>query len=117
MQPVAALEAGAVILDPVVVPTGFAFELLESGRSSGGDYAYGEYVRGDRRLELHFRHSLGLVTYHVGSNALSHEAYMKALGVRPSEAQYPGYSEDPLDGFRHLAADIIAFGDDFLRGD
>lgn len=85
---------------------------MEVGRGSGGEFAYGEYARGDRRLELHFRYSLGLVTYHTGSNTLSHEAYMKALGAGSTEAQYPRYSDDLLDGFRHLAA-----GDDFLSGD
>jgi len=117
MQPLAALAAGIGILDPVLCSSGFVFHSIASGRGSGGDYAYGEYVRHDRRLQLHFRYALGLVTYHVGAHTLAHESYMRALGASPTEAQYPGYSEDPLDGFRHLAADLQRFGAEFLSGD
>lgn len=41
---------------------------------------------------------------------------MEELGVR-ERAAYPGLSEDPLDGFRHLADDIQRFAADFLTGD
>jgi len=58
-----------------------------------------------------------MVTYHVGDHVLSHEAYMRALGVPVGATKYPGYSADPLHGFRHLAADIAEFGSEFLSGD
>ena len=36
----------------------------------------------DRRLEIHFRHSLGLVTYHVRDLAVEHSAWMRvSLGA------------------------------------
>src|ERR1035437_3742323 len=35
--------------------------------------------------------------------AFSHADYMRWRQVR---GQYPGYSTDPIDGFRHLAADL-----------
>ncbi len=89
---------------------------IESGDGSGGRFARTDYVRGDRRLELHFRYSLGLVTYYLGAVAISHEAYMRTvLGPRGNN-QYPGFSEDPLDGFRHLRHDLQRYCDDFLSG-
>ena len=108
---------GVRLTDPVLTPHGFRFELRGAGRSSGGSFAWGEYVRGDRRLELHFRRSLGLVTYHVGDMTVGHESYMRALDVGVRENRYPGFSEDPLDGFRHLADDLDRFCADFLSGD
>jgi hypothetical protein len=32
-------------------------------------------------------------------------------------SNYPGYSNDPIDGFRHLAADLEEFGQAFLAAD
>jgi hypothetical protein len=29
---------------------------------------------------------------------------------------YPGFSNAPLDGFKHLAADLTQYGQDFLAG-
>jgi len=117
MQPSDALLAGAALLDPVLAPAGFRFGLRGAGSGSGGDFAWGEFARGDRRLELHVRHSLGLVTFHVGELRLAHEAYLRALGVPAGSSQYPGFSDDPLDGFRHLAHDLQAFCAEFLAGD
>jgi hypothetical protein len=117
MQPLEAFEKGLVLLQPVLGRAGFVFVGAAARKGSGGAFASGDFVRGDRRLELHFRYSLGLVTYHVREHMLSHEAYMRALGVPPTDNQYPGYSNDPLDGFRHLAADLTQFGTEFLYGD
>ncbi len=109
------LLEGASFLERVMASHGFAFELRGEGRGSGGEFAWGEYVSGNRRLELHFRYSLGLVRYHVGAESVSHESYMNELGVR-DEADYPGFSDEPLDGFKHLAHDLERFGNDFLCG-
>ncbi len=111
----AVLRAGCQILDPIMNRYGFPFVEGLSGQGSGGSFASGEYVRGDRRLELHFRHSLGLVTYHIGAFSLSHVAYMQALGKR-GHHRYPGFSGDPLDGFRHLRHDLEHYCTDFLSG-
>jgi hypothetical protein len=92
----------------------FRFRFRESGLGSGGNFACGDFVRGDRRLELHFRWSLGLVRYHVGMGSASHEAYMRELGVW-DQCQYPGFSEDPNDAFRGLAHDLN-LAEDFLAG-
>jgi len=38
---------------------------------------------------------------------------MTQLGVR-DRCHYPGYSDDPMAGFHHLADDLSTFGSDFL---
>jgi hypothetical protein len=116
MNPTGMLREGSKILDRVLRPHGFTFVEGPSGSGSGGHFAAGNYVRGDRRLELHFRHSLGLVTYHIGALSASHEAYMRDLLGREGGNRYPGFSDDPLDGFRHLAHDLERFAADFLSG-
>ena len=116
MSPRETLMKGASLLEPVLGPHGFSFVFREEGRGSGGVFAVGDFVRGDRRLEIHLRHSVGLVSYHLGAAQVSHGGYMEELGVRP-RAAYPGFSDDPLDGFRHLADDLERFAEDFLAGD
>jgi hypothetical protein len=117
MDPGDRLNAGVEILSPVLTPHGFAYAPLGTGQGSGGTFASGEFRReraGDvRRLELHFRHGLGLVIYAVNDATLSHVDYMRALGAK---AEYPGFPRDPLDGFRGLAHDLERHADDFLHG-
>ena len=73
-------------------------------------------MREDRKLEIHLRHSLGLVTYHLDSLSLTHEMYMRALLGRTGGNKYPGFSNNPLDGFHHLHYDLSHFCGDFLSG-
>jgi hypothetical protein len=118
-EPTALLERGVAELTPVLGPAGFEFIQTEDGASSGGPFASGEFLRGDRRLELHVRSSLGLVRYHFGDESMSHEDLVR--GVRAlehilAEGQYPGFSTDPMAGFRHLRHDLERFGGIFLRG-
>jgi hypothetical protein len=113
--PKESLLAGARILDSALVPDGFLFILRDEGHSSGGHFAWGEYVRDDRRLELQYRHSLGLVAYHASGRRASHESYMRELGVW-KECQYPGFSQDEFQVFHALAHDL-AFARDFVAGD
>jgi hypothetical protein len=117
MQADEALAAGVELRAPVIKTHGFTFVSLARVKGSGGWSASGEFRReraGElRRLELHFRNSLGLVTYHVDSTALSHADYMRALNARN---EYPGFSDDPLDGFRHLLHDLERYAGDFLDG-
>jgi hypothetical protein len=110
------LAAGCAVLEPVLGSHGFVWVPGAAGHSSGGDFAGGSYVRGARRLELHFRHSLGLVTYHLGETSLDHTAYMRAVVGPKGGNQYPGFSSDPLDSFRHLAHDLGKFCQSFLAG-
>jgi len=111
-----ALKAGVEILDHLMRSHGFVYTSTSAGVGSGGSFASGEFHRGDRTLELHFRYSLGLVTYHVGHLALSHEDYMWSIMGRRWGTQYPGFSTDPLDGFRQLLMDLKEHCTDFLVG-
>jgi len=98
----------------VLAPNDFHFQFRGEGKSSGGNYAWGEFVRRDRKLEVHVRFNLGLVRYHIGTDSASYESYMHELGVR-EQCQYPGFSDDPKKAFLGLARDL-AFVDDFLTG-
>jgi hypothetical protein len=94
----------------------FGYSQTSVGSGSGGSFASGEFRRGDRGLELHFRYSLGLVTYHLRSSAISHEDYMWSVLSKRWASHYPGFSGDALDGFRHLLLDLEQYGSDFLAG-
>jgi hypothetical protein len=115
----ALLEKGVAELTPVLGPAGFEFIETDDGSTNGGTFASGEFLRGDRRLELQVRSSLVLVRYHFDDQALSHEDLVR--GVRATEGiaqegQYPGFSNDPMAGFHHLRHDLERFGGVFLRG-
>jgi len=112
--PKESLLAGSRIIAVVLGPAGFVFNFRGEGLGSGGKYAWGEFIRGERRLELYFRRSLGLVSYCLGSLHTAHERYMRELGVSEN-CCYPGFSEDPMDGFRALAHDL-GFAKDFTTG-
>jgi hypothetical protein len=111
------LRQGAELLAQELGRHGFAFQFGGSEQSSGGDFAFGNFLRAEWRLELHFRYSLGLVAYHFGSLTLSHEDYLwSVLGSR-GQGQYPGFSDEPLDAFRHLASDLRTHCGAFISGD
>ena len=110
------LEAGREILDPVLAPHGFHWVLERSGEGSGGRFVSGAYVRGNRRLELHSRFSLGLVSYSLGDRCVAHTDYMRVALAPGERSLYPGFSDDPLDGFRHLAHDVRQYASVFLSG-
>ena len=114
MDAVAILMAGSAILGEVLVPAGFAFEHVETGHPSGGTFARGRFSKGSQYVEFSFRFSLGLVSYGWDGDTLSHVDYLRGLGATGA---YPGYSDDPLDGFRHLAADLAGPLRGFARGD
>ena len=113
------LERGLPELAEVLGPAGFEFIQTEDAASSGGQLAAGEFVRGDRRLELQVRSTLTLVRYHFGEESLAHEDLVRgvrALEGISAEGEYPGFSDDPMAGFRHLRHDLDRFGAIFLRG-
>lgn len=107
------LKRGAEILEPTLSSAGFVFSIGSEGNSSGGSFCSGAFTKGNRRLELHVRGSLGLVAYSVGSQTMSHEDYLHALGIR---GEYPGFSEDIEGGFIHLRNDLVKAGATFLTG-
>jgi hypothetical protein len=108
------LLEGIRVLDPFFAPRGFHFQFRGEGKGSGGEYAWGEYTRHDRRLELHFRFTLGLVSYHISDLGASHETYMRQLGVW-EQCRFPGFSNDPLLAFANLTQDLL-YAEDFLSG-
>ena len=115
----ALLERGVAELTAVLGPAGFEFIQSDEGVDSGGAFASGEFLKGDRRLELGVRSSLVLVRYHFGDESLPHEDLVRgvrALEAIAAEGQYPGFSSDPMAGFRHLRNDLDRFGAIFLRG-
>jgi len=113
------LEQGIVELVPVLGPAGYEYIQTDAGVDSRGPYAIGDFLRGDRRLELHVRSSLTLVRYHFDEVAMSHEDLVRgvrALEGIAAEGEYPGFSTDPMAGFLHLRHDLDRFGAIFLRG-
>ena len=108
---------GCTILDGILSMHGFERGGLTSGMGSGGCFATTDYTNGSRKLELHYRYSLGLVTYHFDSLSLGHEAYMYAVLGPAGGNKYPGFWDDPLEAFRGLAHDIEKFAVAFLAGD
>lgn len=114
-RPKEALIKGAQILQQSLGPHGFQFQFREDGKGSGGAFAWGEFIRGKRKIELHFRFTLGMVRYHIDDHSASHESYMRELNVW-NQCRYPGFPEDATDGFRELTHDLT-FAGDFLCGD
>lgn len=113
------LERGVAELAGVLEPAGFEFIQTDEGADSAGPFASGEFLREDRRLELRVRSSLSTVRYHFGDESLSHEDLVRgvrALEGISAEAEYPGFSDDPMAGFRHFRHDLDRFGAIFLRG-
>ena len=116
IDPVTLLAEGCSILDPVLTPAGFTFVSGPNGVGSGGRFASGRWVRGSRSVELHFRYSLGLVAYHLGPRSISHDDFMWSVTRGRGGHRYPGFSEDPLQGFRDLATDLGRYGQEFVVG-
>jgi hypothetical protein len=114
--PVETLREGCEILDPLMNKHGFFFADGPAGNSSGGPFASGSYVNANRKLELHFRFELGLVTYHFGQTCIDHESYMRAILTDKRGSRYPGFSDDPLAAFHDLAYDLQNFATAFLEG-
>jgi hypothetical protein len=116
LGPAAKLSEGVAALRDVLGPHGFVYRTGEAGVGSGGAFATGSFVRGDRCLELSFRHGLGQVKYRLGESLLDHEAYLRRTG-HWAERRYPDFGADHIESFRALAQDIASFCTDFLRGE
>ena len=110
------LLEGRHAIDPVLARHGFTFHQGSSGASSGGPSVNGWYVNGNRKLELHYRFSLGLVTYHFEKASLDHTSYMRVLLGDKGGNKYPGFSDHPLAAFESLAYDLEHFAAAFLEG-
>ena len=114
-NPALDLMSGVAVLEPLMRRNGFEYQPGAEGKGSGGPFASGSFVRGDRRLELHVRESLGLVAYHLGNASLDHETYMRFLGVY-GQNRYPGFEGSSRQVFERLKDDLSNFASDFLSG-
>ncbi|MGA8939047.1 MAG: hypothetical protein WB439_07775 [Acidobacteriaceae bacterium] len=110
------LHEGATILAEVLKSEGFDFVLIAHGDSSGGRFASGKFIRNNRELEFHFRHSLGMVTYRLNGRDINHADYMQVVLGRSNASHYPGFSDDVLEGFRGLAQDLREHAQAFVTG-
>lgn len=116
MTPEQRLREGADILAPLLAPAGFQFHVEEVGQGSGGPFARGAFVRDNRRLELHYRWSLGLVSYTVDATRVIHEDLARAQRAVVGPSQWPGFFDRPLDDFRALLADLRSVAAPFVLG-
>ena len=115
-NPQEALLEGSELLGPMFAKHEFRFAQLGKGHGSGGRFAFAEFRKGDRRIEFHVRYNLGMVTYHLGSESISHEEYMCSVLGKPNLSRYPGFSSDILEAFRDLREDLQNHGIEFLEG-
>jgi hypothetical protein len=56
-----------------------------------------------------------MVSYTVGDDSASHDAYVRAVNSGNTGA-YPGFSSDPNSAFERLRRDLELYGELFLRG-
>jgi hypothetical protein len=106
---------GVELLSPVLVRYGFVYHAGEVDRGSGGLYAHGGFARANRSLEFSVGHALGEVRCRVDAATLFHDNFARAA-VGRGQARYPGFSDDPLDGFRDLATGLVRFGSVVIAG-
>ncbi|MDP3938049.1 MAG: hypothetical protein Q8R92_07920 [Deltaproteobacteria bacterium] len=99
---------GVELLSPVLVPYGFVYQASEVDRGGGGLYAHG----GSHERTVRWNSACAM---RVDAATLLHEDFARAA-VGRGQARYPGFSDDPLDGFRDLATDLVRFGSVFLAG-
>lgn len=114
LKPEQLLINGAKILSSYLDSLDFRFKLIETGHGSGGDFAHGQFINDDKTIDLHFRLSLGLVTYKIDDLSLSHEDYIDLVG-KHGQNKYPNFSNDPLDAFHCLALDLKDLLNDFTE--
>jgi len=114
LKPEQLLINGAEILSTYLSSLDFKFKLIETGHGSGGDFAHGQFFNEDRMIDLHFRWSLGLVSYKINDLILSHEDYIELVD-KHGQNKYPNFSDDPLDAFRCLLFDLKELLNDFTE--
>lgn len=109
-------------LNPFLNPLGFVFEISGSGVSSGGEFAAGFYVNGDKKIGLIYRAitGLGSVNYEYHQMAISHSNLMSHLGkyevskLKYDTNKFSSYSKDGGSVHDALVYDIQNFGMTFL---
>lgn len=104
VDPDALASIGNHLLEDLLGPAGFQRRPAEGGAGSGGTFTVARWTRGSQYIELHVRQALGIVRYGWGSESFDQAHVLGALGH--SRGAYPGFSDDPVDGFRHPAEDL-----------
>src|SRR6266571_9517877 len=106
---------GVELLSPVLVPYGFVYQASEVDRGSGGLYAHGGSH--ERTVRWNSACAMRSVRSAIASMLPRYcTKYFARAAVGRGQARYPGFSDDPLDGFRDLATDLVRFGSVFLAG-
>ncbi len=114
LKPEQLLIKGAEILSTYLSSLNFNFNLIETGKGSGGHFAHGQFINEDKTIDLHFRWSLGLVSYKINNLILSHEDYIDLVGQH-GQNKYPNFSDNPLDAFHCLLFDLKNLLNDFTE--
>jgi hypothetical protein len=118
VEPDTFLEKGARLLAEKLEPLSYRFAIVQPPlKGSGGPFAWAAFKRDDREIQLWARYGqLGSVRYRLGDDELTHQEYMRAMGLETT-AHWPGFDDgDPLGGFKRLLSDLGQC-DDFLTGD
>ena len=118
-----ALLTGIKIIDPILNLLGFVFEISGVGVSSGGSFASGFYVKGNKRMGLIYRAGAGLgaVIYEYHQSSISHRALIQYLGksnvnkLKYSDFKFASFSKEGRDPFEALAYDIQNSALEFLN--
>jgi tetratricopeptide (TPR) repeat protein len=97
------LRTGLAEVDAAALHHALGLLQVRTGKGSGGKFAAVDYRNNGRKLSLSYRFSLVCVEYSVGEVCLSHEELKNGI---EKEWRYPGFSDDPLAGFRDLAQDL-----------
>jgi hypothetical protein len=112
----ALLNEGARLLAPVLEPHGFFFRLGEAGKGSGGQFAAGAFVAANRSVVFSVRYGLGLVTYRLGDQEITHEVFLRYSGAW-GKHRYPDFGSSTAASFAALAHDLQVFFGDFISGE
>ena len=113
MNPEDELKEGVALLYSLMNDNGFHFVQDAKGFGSGGHFASGYFEKGNRRLNLSVRYSLGCVTYQYEKEEIPHEEYLRAVRAK---GEYPGFSKRIIEAFEHLGGDLEKFFVVFLSG-
>ena len=111
------LARGVEILAPALEQHGFVYAPSHAGVGSGGHFASGNFTRNSRKLSLHHRWGLGIVTFGVEEFVSPHADYVSFLGVGDRSTLLWMPLASGLDRYHALRFDIETLFGDFTTGD
>ncbi len=109
-------------LNPVLNPLGYVFQMAGSGVSSGGPFAAGFYLNGERQIGLIYRATSGLgsVNYKYDQFTISHDGLMQYLGklnfskLKYDPKKWSSYGDNGGNVVDAFLYDIQNYETDFL---